>query len=453
MSKAAALRRHKECRASIKPRPTVANVKVKRFWKPRRFWKARPKCVPAEDLEQAGYVYREDMLDRWTRGALSNIDLCTTAWKHTRSGGRGTPDLGVNPASKGQNHARAARRALGLNVVRQTIYFIMLPIWDWDTQSRVVAKFPIRLPHELLAEDFLKRPEKYCMKKIDPADYMVPAYSENEVVKQYGVGNVMPVGIYTDKARLGQSDCFYRGSVGVTFVRKRLTTFVIRGSQLCRCGCNGTCTTDVLQMEINHSLNLLQAKQYLQARLDGCPWLREDAHRSSLVHAVFPFPGAVVEYRGDLPERAMKAGLKTHKGALACMKCYAGNSKMHDKYGECTLHHWPFPTRTHESYVEEMLSHLVYAHIGSNDEKQELLNSLAWRQVYPWGRCVVGKRAKKFGLAAGDRVVIGESIWRSPWELEDLIPPFKIVLFRQKKQQRPRRCDAHVQLWYTWPRS
>ena len=166
MSKAAALRRHKECRASIKPRPTVANVKVKRFWKPRRFWKARPKCVPAEDLEQAGYVYREDMLDRWTRGALSNIDLCTTAWKHTRSGGRGTPDLGINPASKGQNHARAARRALGLKVVRQTIYFIMLPIWDWDTQSRVVAKFPIRLPHELLAADFLKQPTQYCMKRL-----------------------------------------------------------------------------------------------------------------------------------------------------------------------------------------------------------------------------------------------------------------------------------------------
>jgi hypothetical protein len=282
--------------------------------------------VPAEDLERAGYEYREDMLDRWTRGGLTNIDICTTAWKHTRSGGTGTSDLGVNPYSKGGNHARAARRALGLHVVRQNSYNIMLPIWDWDTQSRIVVKFPIRLPHELLAADFLKRPDKYCMKKLDPADYMVPSYYENDLVKRYGVGHILPVGIYTDKVRLGQSDCFYKGSVGVTFVRVKFPTFVIRGSQLCRCGCNGACTTDVLQMEINHSLNLLHKQQYLQARLDGCPLLQEDAYRSTLVHAALPIRGVVVEYRGDLPERAMKAGLKTHKRGtqlheMLCEQC------------------------------------------------------------------------------------------------------------------------------------
>ena len=98
------------------------------------------------------------------------------------------------------------------------------------------------------------------MKHLDPCDYMVPAYSEHELVKQHGVGCILPVGIYTDKVRLGQSDSFYKGSVGVTFVREKLCTFVVRGSQLCRCGCNGACTMGVLQMEVNNSLNSLQTK-------------------------------------------------------------------------------------------------------------------------------------------------------------------------------------------------
>ena len=71
-------------------------------------------CVAASDARTACVEYREDMLDRWSDGKLSNIDLCTVAWKHTKSHGRGVADIAANPAAKGRNHARAARRALGV---------------------------------------------------------------------------------------------------------------------------------------------------------------------------------------------------------------------------------------------------------------------------------------------------------------------------------------------------
>ena len=122
MSKAASLRRHREFRSSTEPCPTIAKAKTAKA-KTGRFVNTgvrapRPKFVPAEDLEQAGCEYREDLLYHWTAGALTNKAICTTAWKHTRSGGTGTSDLGVNPSSKGGNHARATRRALGLDVVQ-----------------------------------------------------------------------------------------------------------------------------------------------------------------------------------------------------------------------------------------------------------------------------------------------------------------------------------------------
>ena len=76
MGKAASLRRHRESRSSNQPCPKIAkaktaNAKTGRFVNT-RVRTPRPKCVPAEDLEQAGYEYHEDLLDNWTAGALTN---------------------------------------------------------------------------------------------------------------------------------------------------------------------------------------------------------------------------------------------------------------------------------------------------------------------------------------------------------------------------------------------
>ena len=171
----------------------------------------------------------------------------------------------------------------------------------------------------------------------------------------------------------------------------------------------------------------------MSARLDGCPWLPEDAERSKFVGATLPIKCAAMEYRGDLPERASKAGLKTHAAEMGCMRCLAPSSLWHSRHDERTLHNLPFPVRTHDGYVNEVRNRCTFIRISTEYNKRALSRALAWRQEYPSGLCVVGKKGTRWGLFPGYRLVLGGDIWRSPWELEDLIVPFTIVFLRVVK--------------------
>ena len=103
---------------------------------------AAPPCEPTDappthpdklreaELRKHGAEFRADLVERWAHGRLSNIDLCTIAYNHTRSGGYGTEDLGVNPLAKGGNHSRKCRKALGLEEARMGVNFL-LGISEW----------------------------------------------------------------------------------------------------------------------------------------------------------------------------------------------------------------------------------------------------------------------------------------------------------------------------------
>ena len=118
---------------------------------------------------------------------------------------------------------------------------------------------------------------------------------------------------------------------------------------------------------------------------------------------------------------------------MGCMKCLAHSGRFHRKYGECTLHHWPFPLRTHDGYVNEVRNQCTFVRISSEHNKRALVGALRWQQEYPWGLCIVSKKGTDWGVISGDRLVLGGDIWRSPWELEELIAPFIVVFLRVLK--------------------
>ena len=108
MTETDAYRRHRELRLV---RPT-------RVAKPRLNKSSR--YVLVANRSKVGQSARDYHLDRWTSGKLSDIDLCTTAWHHTSSGGLGMIDLSVNPRSLGRNHARKGSPRVGLEGLATT---------------------------------------------------------------------------------------------------------------------------------------------------------------------------------------------------------------------------------------------------------------------------------------------------------------------------------------------
>ena len=69
----------------------------------------------------------------------------------------------------------------------------------------------IKLPHEAIAAEVLKNPERYDLSKVPKESYMTTSYMAHPIVRQYGSDTVLAVGFYTDKAKMGVSDNFYRG--------------------------------------------------------------------------------------------------------------------------------------------------------------------------------------------------------------------------------------------------
>ena len=234
----------------------------------------------AEERIEAGQQYRKDLLTRFASAKMHAVDVCATAYLHTRSGGLGAADLALPPGQDG-NAMRTIRHALGVETRRRA--YINVPQWNSEKARREIRPLEVRFPHEAIAHDFERNPYLYDKSMVDASEYRLEQYTQHPVTVTHGEADVWPIGYYTDKVALGRNEYFYRGSGGVTFVRKRLTFWIIAGNDICKCGCGGACTIDAVQIEMNHSFNLLQEKIYMPCRRDGLPWLRSDSWRSSKV--------------------------------------------------------------------------------------------------------------------------------------------------------------------------
>jgi len=379
------------------------------------------------DVQEWGEIFREQLLERWCTGRrFTGADLCTLAHSHTMSGGCGVDDLKVSPSQKGDNQARKLRTAFGLGDVKLKCYELLVPIWDGDLEVRSETWIPVRLPHEVIARDYEHRPEAYSKNHVDRDDYMTNSFLEHPVTVEFGHEAVWPIGFYTDKVRLGQSDSFYRGSVGATFVRKKLTCWMMRESMLCRCGCNGLCSIDTIQIAMNQSLNLLQKKLFMAFRFDRLDWRPNDIEREARAGAELPIRGAVCEYRADLPERCARAGIKSHNAAKSCMVCYCDGNDMYNRFHECGLQGSCWPSRDHNSYLDELLFQLVMVKIPNRLQHSRLLRSLELLTAHPWGRCVQGRMGATWGLRAGDRLILGGDLITDIHGLEKLHPPYTV---------------------------
>ena len=193
------------------------------------------------------------------------------------------------------------------------------------------------------------------------------------------------------------------------------------------------CTIDTIQYHMNHSFKALQDKLYMASRWDMSPFHPCEHERAARAGTELPIRGAMCEYRGDLPERCQRAGVKTQQGFYGCLSCMEQSCTIHDRVAEVTLATSPWTPRTEDNYFEELLTHLVAVSVATAAEKQLLIAALESLAAYPWGRVVNGNKGAPWRLAAGDRLVVPDLI-TTVHDLELLIPPFQLYFFRPRKQ-------------------
>ena len=352
-------------------------------------------------------------ISNWSKkNGWSCKDVAGLAFLISESKGNGVEHLGVNPGLSGQNHFRKIKDALSLpQRIRKECTFVSVPVWNTRTEKRTVRQMPIRNPHEVVNKNFLHRPERYNLSRLDPDDWDVPLYTQHPLVQEHGVDNVKALGMYSDKVTLSKTDTFYRMSVGLVWSKVRHTVWVVLSSELCKCGCNGKCTLDTLQLHVNHSVNAMQDGVEPMGRQNADFAAPDDQHRIDVAGKPMPTGRfALVEHRADWPERAMVAGLKNHSGKRPCMSCSCLNTKLFQDLGDCSLLAMPvtWVANTHGVYLEQLRKQLVKIHLVNDEARDLLISNLRIRKAHPWGREVVSSsKTRHMGLRNGDRLVTG----------------------------------------------
>ena len=100
-------------------------------------------------------------------------------------------DLALPPSST--HFSEHLRVALGL---RQDFYTFDLAMWDSESETRVFRPFPMHLPHECWAEEYVRHPESFDTSV--SRDLLPPALETHPVTVMNGTECTVPVGLYSD---------------------------------------------------------------------------------------------------------------------------------------------------------------------------------------------------------------------------------------------------------------
>ena len=362
----------------------------------------------------APLALRRYILTLWVGSELDNKLVTTLCYFITSAGGAGVADLGLDPALKGRNHARKLKEVLPTAVLGNMVIARGVPYYNSKTSTRDHCDFMIRSPLEAIASDYKRYPADYDANNFDTDDWDVPIIMGHPLIAEHGIHAVVPLGLYTDKIAYTKKDTFLRYSVGVAWKRETQTIWTIQSRAMCKCGCNGRCTLDVLTIETNRLLNELQDRPTDADR----PWC------------------AVTEHRGDWPEKASIASLKSHAALKPCIDCDCNMHNMHSGYAACTLNHLPWRETTHQDYIDELHRHLYSVEITTEDVRAELVSHTLYRCKHPWGRYIekCTPRLKRMGLKNGYRVVAHAGTIGDIHSIDTLALPLTVYFYRQDKQ-------------------
>ena len=108
-----------------------------------------------ESVELAGHRLRSLLIEKHVAGEMPANLLCAIAWWHTKSGGRGLSDIALDPGKSNNGNCNAhVSLVLGREYTSPDLYYFQMPSYDKVQCRRVMTTTPIRLPPEVLADDF-----------------------------------------------------------------------------------------------------------------------------------------------------------------------------------------------------------------------------------------------------------------------------------------------------------
>ncbi|CAK0792057.1 unnamed protein product [Prorocentrum cordatum] len=145
-----------------------------------------------------GVGLRRYLLEQCKCGQMTATAVSTTAWWATKAGAVGIDDLALHPS--GTHHSEHLSAAIQTRA-DTAFYTAGAPMWDSETNRRVLVDFPVNLPHEQFAEEWFHDPSAW-----DPAGFdamnLSPVFHTHDRIVAWSC-NILAEGTHPEFNHLG----------------------------------------------------------------------------------------------------------------------------------------------------------------------------------------------------------------------------------------------------------
>jgi len=327
---------------------------------------------------------------------------------------------------------------------------------------RSVRDVLVRCIFESVEEEVIACPEQRLELRL-PVDELdddsvmhLPVYQNHPVVKQAerdGVPRPLPVAFYLDGVQFrspaaGRNDAVLGFWCINLLSRKRHLINVLRGSDMCLCGCKGWCTI------FPH----LQAAQWMfesmsngvrpPRRWDGGEWKPScPIGKSARDCPRLSYRAALIYIKGDWSEHAHSLGLSSWSSTWApCQFCSMTKMDLHTMYDDMP-DGMQWHLRDGPSYDTSCSRCEVRVTLSTPHDMDSLLDSLRYRQPAKnpprlGGRLIVADvKINDVQLLVGDRLEPSRDL-PDPHNLEKSRLPIAIVFWRTRRDWKGRSTDC-----------
>jgi hypothetical protein len=328
------------------PKRTTPSVKAAR-----QQWLATNGNDPSKDEKnkQETIASLERFLEgKYLLGLYPATDIAELAFLITRAGVSSAllGAMSTDPLQPSfvNNASRQVAKALEISGFEEQLYLASIPLYDVDEDRRVVGQLPMRLPHEVVRDDFARHQGawKSAAAVLDTANW------NGHAVRQKDHQNTFPIGLFSDSISVTKNESLAVWLLNTVGERKRFTLAVCRKSETCglkaQCPCRGRRTYSAIERVLAWSLQALAAGIHPTTREDGTCF--EDVKRIQKAGTPLGVRGALVEFRADWVQYCQSFGFGGHSSAQPCFKCAVGRPEMFNFAAEET-----WVERSHTDYL------------------------------------------------------------------------------------------------------
>jgi hypothetical protein len=244
--------------------------------------------------------------------------------------------------------------------------------------------------HEQIAKSLSDNPGSLTkLAELKASGDLPRAYVEHPVVCANPNEPVIPIAMFMDAVPYTHTDSVL-GCWGLNVLTNERFLFgVIRKRNLCRCGCKGWCTYNIVFQLAAWSFEALAKNVWPSERHTGDIWLPSDSKRASMAGQPLAHICACMYVKGDWAEYAHTFGLPAwNDGLRACFACagFGADLFVHAGNGPDMLR-WPCNRRGDYDAACDRCEHRVT--VTTTVERTRLAKLLRWDKR-PRGGAVFG---------------------------------------------------------------